>query len=79
MLLSSGLFQACSIPFKYHKWICYYSIYQTFFMNQASYGEAYCRTNWANVVECAALNNHSTQNIHGGNCVPPNQTWFVQA
>lgn len=40
-------------------------------MNQASYAEAYCRTNWANVVERAALSYHFTQNVHGGNCVPP--------
>lgn len=55
-----------------------YSTCQTFFVNQASYNETYCRTNWANVVEYVAFNCQSTQNAHGGNCVPPDQTWFVQ-
>ncbi|KAG1902857.1 uncharacterized protein F5891DRAFT_978330 [Suillus fuscotomentosus] len=29
------------------------------------------KTSLANVVECAALSYHFTQNVHGGNCVPP--------
>lgn len=55
-----------------------YSTCETFFVNQASYNETYCRTNWANVVEYVAFNCQSTQNAHGGNCVPPDQSWFVQ-
>ncbi|KAG1753213.1 hypothetical protein EDB19DRAFT_1902864 [Suillus lakei] len=55
-----------------------YSTCQTFFVNQASYSETYCSSNWANVVEYVAFNCQSTQNAHGGNCVPPDQTWFIQ-
>ncbi|KAG0700052.1 hypothetical protein DFH29DRAFT_649884 [Suillus ampliporus] len=55
-----------------------YSTCETFFVNQASYAETYCRTNWAGVVEYVAFNCQSQQNAHGGNCVAPDQTWFIQ-
>ncbi|KAG1739881.1 uncharacterized protein EDB91DRAFT_1248642 [Suillus paluster] len=55
-----------------------YATCETFFVNQASYTETYCRTNWANVVEYVAFNCQSQQNAHGGNCVTSDQTWFIQ-
>ncbi|OJA17939.1 hypothetical protein AZE42_03472 [Rhizopogon vesiculosus] len=55
-----------------------YSTCETFFVNQAGFNETYCRTDWANTVEYVAFNCQSTQNAHGGNCVPADQTWFIQ-
>ncbi|KAG6331665.1 hypothetical protein ID866_7426, partial [Astraeus odoratus] len=55
-----------------------YASCETFFVNQASYNETYCRTDWASTIEYVAFNCQSQQNAHGGNCVASDQTWFIQ-
>ncbi|KAI6046637.1 hypothetical protein EDC04DRAFT_1486148 [Pisolithus marmoratus] len=55
-----------------------YATCETFFVNQASYNETYCRNDWASVIEYVAFNCQSQQNAHGGNCVASDQTWFIQ-
>jgi len=55
-----------------------YSSCETFFVNQATYNETYCRSDWASVIEYVAFNCQSQQNAHGGNCVASDQTWFIQ-
>lgn len=55
-----------------------YASCETFFVNQASYNETYCRTDWSSIVSYVATNCQSQQNAHGGNCVASDQTWFIQ-
>ncbi|KAI6046639.1 hypothetical protein EDC04DRAFT_2887901 [Pisolithus marmoratus] len=55
-----------------------YASCETFFVNQASYNETYCRNDWASVIEYVAFNCQAQQNAHGGNCVASDQTWFIQ-
>ncbi|KAI6113923.1 hypothetical protein EDD16DRAFT_1521098 [Pisolithus croceorrhizus] len=43
-----------------------YASCETFFVNQATYNETYCRNDW------------SQENAHGGNCVASDQSWFIQ-
>ncbi|KAH7924205.1 hypothetical protein BV22DRAFT_1196128 [Leucogyrophana mollusca] len=55
-----------------------YQTCQSYFLNQASYNETYCRSDWAEVIEYVAFNCQSQQNAHGGNCVASDQSWFIQ-
>lgn len=55
-----------------------YASCETFFVNQATYNETYCRNDWSSVVEYVAFNCQSQQNAHGGNCVASDQSWFIQ-
>lgn len=55
-----------------------YASCETFFVNQASYNETYCRDDWSSIIEWVAFNCQSQQNAHGGNCVASDQTWFIQ-
>ncbi|KAF9043210.1 hypothetical protein BJ165DRAFT_230511 [Panaeolus papilionaceus] len=51
---------------------------KTFFLNQAQGPLAYCRSDWASLVDSLAFNCQATQNAHGGNCVAQDGRWFVQ-
>jgi len=51
---------------------------ETFFVNQDLGPLAYCRSDWAAVVDFVAPNCQATQNAHGGNCVATDQRWFIQ-
>ncbi|TFK33735.1 hypothetical protein BDQ12DRAFT_690677 [Crucibulum laeve] len=51
---------------------------RSFFVNQDLGPLAYCRTDWADLIDFIAPNCQSTQNAHGGNCVATDQRWFVQ-
>ncbi|KAL0579090.1 hypothetical protein V5O48_002932 [Marasmius crinis-equi] len=52
---------------------------KTFFVNQDIGPLAYCRTDWADVLDFVAPNCQTVQNAHGGNCVAADQRWFIQA
>ncbi|PPQ71216.1 hypothetical protein CVT24_009997 [Panaeolus cyanescens] len=55
-----------------------YRTCKTFFLNQDLGPLAYCRTDWAALIDWLAFNCQATQNAHGGNCVAKDQRWFVQ-
>ncbi|KDR73229.1 hypothetical protein GALMADRAFT_725422 [Galerina marginata CBS 339.88] len=55
-----------------------FSSCKTFFVNQDLGPLAYCRTDWAALIDFVAPNCQATQNAHGGNCVAADQRWFVQ-
>ncbi|EIW76546.1 hypothetical protein CONPUDRAFT_76192 [Coniophora puteana RWD-64-598 SS2] len=55
-----------------------YATCETFFVNQASVNQTYCRDDWSTVTEYVADNCQSTQNAHGGNCVADDGSWFIQ-
>ncbi|KAJ7262908.1 hypothetical protein C8J57DRAFT_1334168 [Mycena rebaudengoi] len=50
----------------------------SFFVNQDLGPIAYCRTDWAALIDFIAPNCQATQNAHGGNCVATDQRWFAQ-
>ncbi|KAG7095314.1 hypothetical protein E1B28_006079 [Marasmius oreades] len=52
---------------------------KTFFVNHDLGDLAYCRTDWADVLDFVAFNCQAPQNAHGGNCVAADQRWFIQA
>ncbi|KAG0700056.1 hypothetical protein DFH29DRAFT_650162 [Suillus ampliporus] len=54
-----------------------YSTCETFFVNQATSNETYCRSDWAGVVGYVANNCQSQENAHGGNCIAPDQIWTI--
>ncbi|KAF9269737.1 hypothetical protein L218DRAFT_993736 [Marasmius fiardii PR-910] len=51
---------------------------KSFFVNQDLGALAYCRTDWAAVLDIVASNCQAPQNAHGGNCVAADQRWFIQ-
>ncbi|KAF8884148.1 hypothetical protein BD779DRAFT_1674230 [Infundibulicybe gibba] len=55
-----------------------YNSCETFFVNQDLGPLAYCRTDWATVVNSVAFNCQATQNAHGGDCIAADQRWFIQ-
>ncbi|KAJ3508298.1 hypothetical protein NLJ89_g5837 [Agrocybe chaxingu] len=52
---------------------------RTFFLNQDLQPLAYCRTDWAALIDWIAPNCQATQNAHGGNCVASDQRWVQHA
>ncbi|KAH9478204.1 hypothetical protein JR316_0008657 [Psilocybe cubensis] len=50
----------------------------SFFLNQASTGLNYCRTDFASLTDFLSTNCQATQNAHGGLCVANDGRWFVQ-
>ncbi|KAH8104008.1 hypothetical protein BXZ70DRAFT_1005562 [Cristinia sonorae] len=50
----------------------------SFFVNQAEFDLAYCRLDWAAVLDWVAFNCQAPQNAHGGLCIAPTSQWFIQ-
>ncbi|KIK64072.1 hypothetical protein GYMLUDRAFT_40307 [Collybiopsis luxurians FD-317 M1] len=50
----------------------------SFYVNQDTINQTYCRTDWAGVIDFIAPNCQATQNAHGGLCVETNQNFFIQ-
>ncbi|KAJ4469267.1 hypothetical protein J3R30DRAFT_1583347 [Lentinula aciculospora] len=56
----------------------FYSSCESFYVNQDSIPQLYCRTDWASVIDYVAPNCQATQNAHGGDCVATDQQFFIQ-